>query len=96
MAVAYCLLQDPKHRYETIESDCFEDAVRKAVSIGWDSDTLACITGGIAEAFYTSIPQEMIDRTVKAFPKIFNKILEEYKTLTLYGGKYPTMNCIIK
>jgi ADP-ribosylglycohydrolase len=33
-----------------LESDSFEDAVRNAISLGGDSDTLACITGGIAEA----------------------------------------------
>ncbi|MCD7926843.1 MAG: ADP-ribosylglycohydrolase family protein [Bacteroides sp.] len=35
-----------------LESRDFEDAIRLAVSLGGDSDTLACITGGIAEAFY--------------------------------------------
>ncbi len=35
-----------------LESTSFEDAVRNAVSIGGDSDTLATITGGIAEAYY--------------------------------------------
>jgi ADP-ribosyl-[dinitrogen reductase] hydrolase len=35
-----------------LESSSFEDAIRTAVSIGGDSDTLAAITGGIAEAFY--------------------------------------------
>ena len=35
-----------------LESSSYEDAVRNAVSLGGDSDTLACITGGIAEAFY--------------------------------------------
>jgi ADP-ribosylglycohydrolase len=35
-----------------LESTSYEDAVRNAVSLGGDSDTLACITGGIAEAFY--------------------------------------------
>lgn len=34
------------------DSTSYEDAVRNAVSLGGDSDTLACITGGIAEAFY--------------------------------------------
>lgn len=34
-----------------LESTSYEDAVRNAVSLGGDSDTLACITGGIAEAF---------------------------------------------
>ena len=35
-----------------MESSGFENAIRLAVSLGGDSDTLACITGGIAEAFY--------------------------------------------
>jgi ADP-ribosylglycohydrolase len=35
----------------------FEDAVRTAVSLGGDSDTLACITGGIAQAFYGGVPE---------------------------------------
>ncbi len=35
-----------------LDSDSYEDAVRNAVSLGGDSDTLACITGGIAEAYY--------------------------------------------
>src|SRR5438445_624329 len=39
-----------------LDSKDYEDAVRKAVSLGGDSDTLACITGGIAQAFYGSVP----------------------------------------
>jgi ADP-ribosylglycohydrolase len=39
-----------------LDSADFEDAVRKAVSLGGDSDTLACITGGVAEAFYGGVP----------------------------------------
>ena len=39
-----------------LESDNFEDAVRKAVSLGGDSDTQACIAGGIAHAFYGKLP----------------------------------------
>ena len=35
-----------------LDSSSYEDAFRNAVSLGGDSDTLACITGGIAEAFY--------------------------------------------
>lgn len=35
-----------------LESDSFEDAIRNAISIGGDSDTLGAITGGIAEAYY--------------------------------------------
>lgn len=41
-----------------LESTSFEDAIRNAISIGGDSDTLAAITGGIAEAYY-GVPTEI-------------------------------------
>lgn len=40
-------------------SENYEDAVRKAVSLGGDADTMACIAGGIAEAYYGKIPEHM-------------------------------------
>jgi ADP-ribosylglycohydrolase len=42
-----------------LDSQSYEDAVRNAISLGGDSDTLACITGGIAEAFYGGVPQNV-------------------------------------
>ncbi len=39
-----------------LDSTSYEDAVRNAISLGGDSDTLACIAGGIAEAFYGGVP----------------------------------------
>ncbi len=39
-----------------LDSTDFEDAIRTAISLGGDSDTLACITGGIAQAFYRGVP----------------------------------------
>ena len=39
-----------------LDSTDFESAIRLAVSLGGDSDTLACITGGIAEAYFQEIP----------------------------------------
>jgi len=42
-----------------LESSGFEDAVRNAVSLGGDSDTQACIAGGIAEAFYRGVPDDV-------------------------------------
>lgn len=42
-----------------LESKDFEDAVRNAVSLGGDTDTLGAITGSIAEAFY-GIPAVLI------------------------------------
>lgn len=40
-------------------SENYEDAIRKAVSIGGDADTMACIAGGIAEAYYGEIPEHI-------------------------------------
>ena len=45
-----------------LESESYEDAIRNAVSIGGDSDTIACMSGGIAEAFYHEIPIEIKNR----------------------------------
>ena len=39
------------------DSSDFEDAIRTAVSLGGDTDTLACITGGVAQAFYGGVPE---------------------------------------
>lgn len=46
-----------------IDSIDFEDAIRTAISLGGDSDTLACITGGIAQSFYGLVP-DMIQQKV--------------------------------
>ncbi len=47
-----------------LESDDYEDAVRKAVSLGGDADTLGCITGGIAEAHYGGVPSHILEPTL--------------------------------
>lgn len=72
-----------------LESKDFEGAIRLAVSIGGDSDTLACITGGIAEAYYCDIPEAMVDMTIKCFPKVFNQILDNMSANTYYGKRVP-------
>jgi ADP-ribosylglycohydrolase len=45
-----------------LDSLSYEDAVRNAVSLGGDSDTLACILGGIAEAFYGEVPSHIREK----------------------------------
>jgi ADP-ribosylglycohydrolase len=47
-----------------LESESYEDAVRLAISLGGDADTLACITGGIAEAFYGSVPASIANQAL--------------------------------
>lgn len=69
-----------------LDSTDFEDAIRKAVSLGGDSDTLACITGGIAEAYYKEIPRWIADKTVANLPEPFKKLIELLKKDTVYGS----------
>jgi ADP-ribosylglycohydrolase len=68
-----------------LDSTDFEDAIRKAVSLGGDSDTLACITGGIAEAFYKEIPKAMVDRVQRLLPEEFIELLVAMRERTAYG-----------
>lgn len=49
-----------------LESENFEDAIRCAISVGGDSDTLAAITGGIAEAFY-GVPERLVNQALTYF-----------------------------
>lgn len=46
-----------------LESTSFEDAIRTAISVGGDSDTLAAITGAIAEAYY-GIPKDIEEKAL--------------------------------
>lgn len=50
-----------------LDSDSYEDAIRNAISLGGDSDTLACITGGIADAFY-GVPESIRDEVKRRLP----------------------------
>lgn len=61
-----------------LESQTFEQAIRLAVSLGGDSDTLACITGGIAEAYYKTIPDSIIVETKKKLPREFVEIMDNF------------------
>ncbi|MFZ0389034.1 MAG: ADP-ribosylglycohydrolase family protein [Calditrichia bacterium] len=61
-----------------LDSENFEDAIRKAVSLGGDSDTLACIAGGIAQAFYKKIPAEITDKVTKLLPEDLSDVLNKF------------------
>ncbi len=61
-----------------LESSDFESAIRLAISIGGDSDTIACITGGIASAFYKEIPTEIIVFVNEILPNEFIEIMNRF------------------
>lgn len=64
------------------ESTDFEDAIRNAISIGGDSDTLAAICGGVAEAYY-GIPTDIRKH---ALTFLDQKLMQ---LLILFENKYP-------
>jgi ADP-ribosylglycohydrolase len=61
-----------------LDSESYEDAIRNAVSLGGDSDTLACITGGIAEAYYGKIGKDIEEEVKKRLTPELLEILEEF------------------
>jgi ADP-ribosylglycohydrolase len=61
-----------------LESKDFEDAVRKAVSLGGDSDTMACIAGGIAHAFYREMPEDIVANVRDRLPEEFLEIIDRF------------------
>lgn len=60
----------------------FEDAIRNAVSIGGDSDTIACITGSIAEAIL-GIPETMYVKALEYLPQHLQQVIAKFEE----GGK---------
>ena len=65
------------------ESTSFEDAIRNAISIGGDSDTLGAIVGGIAEAYY-GIPTDIRSHALTFLDDTLLKILTDFE------NKYPS------
>lgn len=61
-----------------LESKDFEDAIRNAISLGGDSDTLACITGGIAEAFYGGVPEDIAKKALSYLDSNMREVVEKF------------------
>jgi len=62
-----------------LESEDFEDAIRKAISLGGDADTLAAITGSIGEPFYGGVPGKIVDEVMKRVPIELRAVIEEFR-----------------
>jgi len=69
-----------------LDSKDYEDAVRKAVSLGGDADTLACMAGGIAEAYYKETPKYILVEAWKRIPSTFRDIIGKFHEA--YNIKY--------
>lgn len=69
-----CEVTVPQAIFLFLESNNFEDSIRKAISIGGDTDTIACMVGSIAEAYY-GIPKELRMQAIEILPDNFKDIL---------------------
>ena len=67
-----------------IDAIDFEDAIRNAISIGGDSDTIGCITGNIAEALY-GVPRCIYDKAMTYLPEHFGRLIQDFENR--YGNK---------
>lgn len=63
-----------------LEAVDFEDAIRNAISLGGDSDTIACIAGSIAEAFYGGVPEAIAQQTIIRLDQRLMDVVEAFTT----------------
>ena len=61
------------------EGSDYESTLRKAVSIGGDSDTISCMAGGIAEAYY-GMPEVLKEACLDILPKELRRIVVQFET----------------
>ncbi|MGI6405296.1 MAG: ADP-ribosylglycohydrolase family protein [Syntrophaceticus sp.] len=61
-----------------LESDSFEDAIRIAISLGGDSDTIAAITGAMAEAYY-GVPDDIRHKGLAYLDEELRSIYDQWE-----------------
>ncbi len=69
----------PESLIAFLESADYEGAVRNVISLGGDADTMACIAGGIAQAFYSSVPEPIVAEVRTRLPDGFLEVLDRFK-----------------
>ena len=61
-----------------LESTDYETAVRLAISLGGDADTMAAIAGGIAAAYYKNVPDNIVAEVLKRLPDEFVNVVQQF------------------
>lgn len=69
-----------------LESEDLESAIRIGISLNGDSDTIACMAGGIAQAFYRQIPKAIYEEVMQRLPEDFIELLTAFEKK--YGIEY--------
>jgi type I restriction enzyme M protein len=70
----------PQAMVAFLEAEDFEDAIRNAISIGGDSDTLTAITGSVAEAFY-GIDEDMKGTALSYLDERLLGVVEKFEDM---------------
>jgi ADP-ribosylglycohydrolase len=75
-----CAKTVPESIIAFLESTDYEDCIRRAISIGGDSDTIAAMAGSIAEPFYGDIPKHILDGAMPIIHKVprFTDVLQKF------------------
>ncbi len=68
----------PESLIAFLEADDFESSVRNAISLGGDADTMACIAGSVAQAYYKEMAAELVAGVRARLPEAFLTILDEF------------------
>ena len=69
-----CDVTVPQAIFIFLQSNNFEDSIRKAISIGGDTDTIACMVGSISEAYY-GIPEELRNKALSLLPNELKQVI---------------------
>ena len=67
-----------------LDGEDYEDSIRNAISIGGDSDTIGCITGSIAEAYF-GVPADLRNSGMNDLPEELQSIISEFENK--FGNK---------
>ncbi len=86
-----CQRSVPEAIVAFLDSSSFEHAVRLAVSLGGDSDTQACISGAVAEAFYGGVPEGLAARVTPLLDRPLLEIVQRFAAR--YGVPLPAAMC---
>ena len=70
-----------------LDAQDFEGVVRNAVSLGGDADTMACVAGGIAQAYYGGVPKGICDEVLGRLPEDLRSIVDRF------SERYGTVQC---
>lgn len=62
-----------------LESTSFEDAIRNAISLGGDADTMACIAGAIAEPYYGGVPAEIAEAVLARLDERLRDVVRRFR-----------------